>query len=50
MKRECWLIEFNKEILDKNLIKSIEDLENFYAISYSELLTHWNYKVYSYLN
>ena len=45
-KKECWLIEFNKEILDKNLIKSIEDLENFYAISYSELLTHWNYKVY----
>ena len=46
MKRECWLIEFNKEILDKKLIKSIEDLENFDAISYSHLPTHWNYKVY----
>ena len=46
MKRECWLIEFNKEILDKKLIKSIEDLENFDAISYSQLPTHWNYKVY----
>ena len=29
-----------------NLIESIESLENFYAISYSELSTHWNYKVY----
>ena len=46
MKRGCWLIEFNKEILDKKLIKSIEDLENFYAISYSDLVTHWHYKVY----
>jgi len=46
MKRECWLIEFNKDILDKKLIKSIEDLENFDAISYSQLPTHWNYKVY----
>ena len=45
-KKECWLIEFNKEILDENLIESIESLENFYAISYSELSTHWNYKVY----
>ena len=41
-----WLIEFNKEILDENLIESIEGLDNFYAISYSELSTHWNYKVY----
>ena len=46
MKRECWLIEFNKEILDKKLIQSIENLENFEAISYSNLPTHWNYKVY----
>ena len=46
MKRECWLIEFNKEILDKKLIKSIEDIDNFYAISYSYQTTYWNYKVY----